>query len=115
MGMYDEVDFQYDCPNCGTTVEDFQTKDTECTLDLVSPVRPDGFYAACSSCNTWLQFTATEVLPLPRERRYTLFMHEDGLYESDAKEVRDVIISRDTKKSRTIEEWEEGEDYENND
>ncbi|MDH3424254.1 MAG: hypothetical protein OEN00_14775 [Gemmatimonadota bacterium] len=54
MGMYDDVDFTVKCPHCATLVTGFQTKDRDCTLELISPVGLDEFYSECDHCKTWL-------------------------------------------------------------
>jgi hypothetical protein len=37
MGMYDNVCIKATCPVCGKKMSDFQTKDTDCTLDYIMP------------------------------------------------------------------------------
>jgi len=55
MGLYDEVDFDFNCPNCGDHMT-FQTKDTDCVLTTVSPAACTNFYGSCNYCGTWLEF-----------------------------------------------------------
>ena len=67
MGMFDYVDFTIPCPNCGTTVTDFQSKDGDCELQHLTVKelieQSDGnvrFYSNCpnGSCNMWIEFWA---------------------------------------------------------
>jgi hypothetical protein len=37
MGMFDEFECSASCPVCGNPLEDFQTKDLECQLDIYCP------------------------------------------------------------------------------
>lgn len=56
MGMFDYVDVDVNCPNCGTKIEEFQTKDTDCTLAKVDVIEVDNFYGDCEKCGTWVEF-----------------------------------------------------------
>ena len=58
MGMFDYVKYEAKCFNCGADLSNFQTKDTECRLDLVEPeyCTYEGFYTNCDACNTWNEF-----------------------------------------------------------
>ena len=56
MGMFDNVNVRIDCPNCGETVEDFQSKDSYCELGTIDPTRIDRFYGTCDNCNLWIEF-----------------------------------------------------------
>ncbi len=55
MGMFDWVDYECDCPVCGDKVTGFQTKETECELEIVSPEKAQFFYSKCEKCGAWLQ------------------------------------------------------------
>jgi len=61
MGMFDYVDYEASCENCGSTLSDFQTKDTSCTLSTVSHLDCRNFYTPCDSCGAWNEF---EVIPI---------------------------------------------------
>ena len=61
MGMFDYVNFEMPCPNCGETLNRFQTKDSECTMDTVEPDGIGNFYALCK-CKHWVEFSR----PRPR-------------------------------------------------
>jgi hypothetical protein len=47
MGMFDYVNVSMKCPKCEKTLE-FQTKASDCLLDLVDATAVDYFYAYCS-------------------------------------------------------------------
>jgi len=53
MGMFDYVEFVCECPNCGTEVEDFQTKDGY-SLSAIQPHECQSFYSECPNCGTWI-------------------------------------------------------------
>jgi len=57
MGTYDNVEFEMNCPECGTNVNDFQSKDGFCILATVKYWEVDNFYSACPSCGLWIEFT----------------------------------------------------------
>jgi hypothetical protein len=41
MGLYDTLDFRMDCPYCGITLRDFQTKDQYMPrMDILRPYQP---------------------------------------------------------------------------
>jgi len=54
MGMYDNVNFEMDCPICGERVDDFQTRDGDCLLKTLSPCDVDNFYSCCRKCNSFI-------------------------------------------------------------
>jgi hypothetical protein len=55
MGMYDDVEFKCDCPNCGEMVDGFQSKDGPCELKTLTPDRVLCWYSNCSHCGTWVE------------------------------------------------------------
>ena len=67
MGMFDWIEFKIPCPNCGTEVKDFQSKDGNCELqrltvkELVQQSYGNAkFYTNCPNikCNMWIEFCA---------------------------------------------------------
>jgi len=59
MGMYDVVDLEMDCPECGNKYLEFQTKDSHCVLDRVKPEEVKSFYTVCD-CGAWISFSRLE-------------------------------------------------------
>ena len=57
MGMFDYVNYDCACPICHSKVDGFQSKDGECVLDNLEPGEVDLFYAPCSKCGCWLEFS----------------------------------------------------------
>lgn len=57
MGMFDYVNFQMDCPQCGKRLFGFQTKDDNCTMDTVEPDGLQNFYIDCPQCKAWIEFS----------------------------------------------------------
>lgn len=56
MGMFDYVDFETTCPNCGKPLTGFQSKDLSCVLETVKPENVNFFYTSCDNCDTWVEF-----------------------------------------------------------
>ena len=56
MGMYDEVKFKIDCPYCGEPAGLFQSKDGNCTLDILKPEEVDWCYGHCKNCGRHLEY-----------------------------------------------------------
>ena len=53
MGMLDDIkDFKVKCPNCGTEVNGFQSKDGACLMDKIDYWTVNNFYSSCPSCKT---------------------------------------------------------------
>ena len=72
MGLFNYVVFKYKCPECGSTVSAFQTKDDlndELYLLNVSPSSVRNFYAGCPKCKHSIEFT---MVP-PEDPMWTLF------------------------------------------
>ena len=55
MGMFDEVHFEMPCPNCGTLLDRFQTKDAACEMDTLEPDGLGRFYTLCK-CKHRIEF-----------------------------------------------------------
>ncbi len=68
MGMFDYVEYEMPCPDCGVLVDNFQSKDGPCVLDTVSPCDVQEFYTTCPGCGTWIALYATPAL----ERKFTV-------------------------------------------
>lgn len=56
MGLFDYVNFKTKCPNCGATVDGFQSKDGPCELERLEYWKVKKFYSSCPKCNTWIEY-----------------------------------------------------------
>ncbi len=56
MGMFDYVKYEANCQNCGSSLNDFQTKEGVCELETLEPCQVDNFYTSCDACKTWHEF-----------------------------------------------------------
>lgn len=56
MGMYDDVEFEMNCPKCGSKVDGFQSKDGLCMLATLDFWEVNNFYSHCSKCKAWIEF-----------------------------------------------------------
>lgn len=65
MGLFDWVSFKTKCPNCGTLVDCFQSKDWHCTLETIPYWYVDRFYSSCPNCKIWIEYRriGTDNLP----------------------------------------------------
>lgn len=53
MGLYDYVDYEMPCPNCGTVLSgNWQSKDGDCCMGHVKPEEVRSFGAICRHCGT---------------------------------------------------------------
>ena len=57
MGLFDDIDFEIECPNCKTKMDDFQSKDGQCLMHTLKFWEVNNFYAGCPECNTWVEYT----------------------------------------------------------
>jgi len=55
MGMFDNVDFKYPCPECGLMLNQWQTKDGDRVLETISSSGVNNFYDICVECDLWIQ------------------------------------------------------------
>lgn len=68
MGMFDIVRVSgIECWNCGEELEDFQTKDTDCTMTPVEFWQCDSFYTSCHNCVAWNEFRYPDHLKQTRK------------------------------------------------
>jgi DNA-directed RNA polymerase subunit RPC12/RpoP len=56
MGMFDYVDLKIECPYCGVILEGFQSKDSKCELDIISPKEVNNTYTSCDNCGKWVEY-----------------------------------------------------------
>lgn len=65
MGMFDHVDIKLSCPMCGQLVENFQTKDKECRLELV-PFDDTilSMIGECDTCEAFIEIDKTSTVTL---------------------------------------------------
>lgn len=56
MGMFDYVRYSAPCYKCGHTLNEWQSKDHDCSLDTVEPTQVSRFYTACPKCRAWNEY-----------------------------------------------------------
>ena len=89
MGMFNYVDFEYECPKCGNKLKGFQTKDGNLILRTVSPISVNNFYDLCSKCNAWIDINREH------HNKYNVYIREKGSYTGKAKLVETITVSND--------------------
>lgn len=52
MGMFDYVDFEMSCPDCGALLKDWQSKDRECNLEILPVTTVEHLMTSCDTCYT---------------------------------------------------------------
>ena len=60
MGMFDTVKYKAPCWKCGEPITEFQSKDGECMLEIVTPKQVGNFYGSCYKCHAWNEY---DVIP----------------------------------------------------
>ena len=88
MGMFDWVDFETECPNCGNLVDGFQSKDGPCELGTISPFSVDYFYSRCELCCKRLTVGPSATARLLREKALNKIREElgDNYFEIDVRD-----------------------------
>tara|TARA_R110002096_G_scaffold315227_5_gene509467 strand:- start:1170 stop:1400 length:231 start_codon:yes stop_codon:yes gene_type:complete len=57
MGMFDYIDTpEVDCPECGSSLSNFQSKDGPCELKKINYREVYNFYTTCNGCGKWVEF-----------------------------------------------------------
>jgi len=73
MGLFNYVHFEMDCPNCGSKITMFQTKDGICDMTKVEPDELCEFYTPCRVCDHWIDVSRPPKEPAPlRDKPLTL-------------------------------------------
>lgn len=75
MGLFDYVNVSMPCPECGTMLPEFQSKDRVCQMETVEPDALMNFYTNCQQCKEWIQF-ARPSAPI-RPHRSTPYTREE--------------------------------------
>ena len=90
MGLFNHVDYRMSCPECGSIITDFQTKDESIVslcMETVSLNKIRCFHGSCDNCGLWINF----VLKRPMEVTIDDFEMKTGRYRSaeDHKQTRE--------------------------
>lgn len=57
MGMYNWVDFEIECPNCGGKIDSFQSKPWNGKLERLDPWNvEEEFHDGCDQCGAWIEY-----------------------------------------------------------
>jgi hypothetical protein len=56
MGMFDWVEYDDICPECGAKLEGFQSKTGPCELLSLQPKDVRNFYTSCDTCDAWVEY-----------------------------------------------------------
>lgn len=62
MGMYDIVNYEAHCPNCGYRVTEWQTKELNCEMKLLEPWEVNYFYTYCGKCKNSIEAKVDKVI-----------------------------------------------------
>jgi len=76
LGTFNHVNYEMDCPACGTRLKDFQTKDGNCILRLIEFDEVEQFYDCCSKCDIRVQFDRKNDRELDKKEKYTIGDYE---------------------------------------
>lgn len=71
MGMFDHVNVDISCPECGGKV-DWQSKDGPCVLTTVDPTEVTDFGCYCHECHTSHSFSRLAPVRTERETPFSL-------------------------------------------
>jgi transcription elongation factor Elf1 len=61
MGMFDYINYEMNCPQCGEKVNGFQSKDGPCALETLDFRQVNNFYASCDNCGHWIEFNFVNI------------------------------------------------------
>jgi len=57
MGLFNYIkNFEGTCPKCGEKINDFQSKDWNCTMEDIPYWYVRNFYTSCPKCKTWVEY-----------------------------------------------------------
>lgn len=55
--MFDNINYEAPCPNCNELLNDWQSKDGPCVLEILEPWEVKAFYTSCPKCGAWVEAT----------------------------------------------------------
>jgi len=77
MGMFDRINYEMDCPKCGTKINTFVSKDGPCIMARLEFREVDYFYAICKNCGAWVGFTLNKPRPQYTIEDYDMEVKDD--------------------------------------
>ena len=78
MGMFNHVSFEMPCPICSKSLQEWQTKDGNLTMETVPPLSVNNFYTYCDKCKKWIEFNRA-----PAESMLEYTLHIDNYLDED--------------------------------
>ena len=87
MGMFDYVEFEYACPECGKVIRNWQSKDGDRALSNLTPSDVDNFYTSCDECMTWIEFVRTGLTA------FRLEWHNMEDCDAESHAVEDIVVA----------------------
>ena len=91
MGMFDYVNYEADCIECGSTLRGWQTKSTKCCMDTVEVWQVDNMYCNCAKCGTWNEYEVeADTYTIVRSLKVTLDKGRSNLMNSEDRKKKRV-------------------------
>ena len=67
MGMFDYINLEIKCPNCGGAVSGFQSKENGCMMTTLEYWEVNNFYSGCEKCGCEIEFNRkSQQVPLTK-------------------------------------------------
>ena len=110
MGLFNWVNYEMECPECGHLVVGFQTKDESLVtlyLEKVEINQIGKFYSECDECGLWIEFS------LKRPPNITIDDFEMKTTRFNTKE--EWVILKEKNKEAMKEFWGKKRDEKNSD
>ena len=57
--LFDYVEYEDECPQCGRKLIEFQTRDGDCVMDTLQPYQVKHFHTSCPKCDVWIEYKVT--------------------------------------------------------
>jgi hypothetical protein len=89
MGVFDYINFECDCPICGARIKEFQSKDSDCSLDILEPEEVDNWYSLCDRCENYVEFGWKRII---RSGAYMIRPTEEEIRQAMTKGNRGMDI-----------------------
>ena len=103
MGMFDYVKYTGICFKCGSPIEEWQSKDSDCLLQMIEPSKVREFHSSCPSCEAWnVRYVNPKTLEI-EDISYKYIINED---EKEKRKIQVTSLKKCIEEQFGLDSWQ---------